>query len=587
MAINDILPQVDPVPGLGNDRRPEKPAFVTDVDTSDSSYQRALSRSLNDRDRKEPPSSDRTPKPENSSPHPADQRPSPQPAEKPRASRSTDETNESSRQEPTPRSTTASGNEREDVNQTEAETPATQDESNESAADVVNAAAVVISIQPPPAEISTGDYQEPKPPANLSSLFATTTTDEQNALEVTTLDVETSGDELLRPPDGLFEIPAANKGQQQSASEASQTENAQISPNAVVETETLNADLLPTDQTETDNSATPNDADTSNVSTDARVQDVDFNQPTDVQIAQPNAAAAAESAAATRSTNSEETPDGTASGNTSSNTPAPASLLTGESSQSGRLTQNDETGRHRKDQEQSHATAEGTSDPPDESTSTPQTTSARHTELVSDNGNRQRTDLENRSEPTSESDTSKSSVTAVRSDSGRTTIPVPNSPSTPSLTDTLPVDPEQLVERVAAGIRAASPNGQQLRVKLYPPHLGQLQIEVNSHGGTVSVRMEVQNVAAQNALHDNLPLLREALVHHGTSIDRIDVQLVETNAEDGRSDLTDEQQQQSRQESDDHQPNRDEQEPGTAEESETDRQPVAAAHNMDELDIQV
>lgn len=587
MAINDILPQVDPVPGLSNDRRQDKPAFVTDVDTSDSSYQRALSRSLSDRDRREPPAADRTTSSENTPQPTADERPSPQPAPKPRASRSTDEANESSRQESTRRSTTASGNERADVNQTNVETPDPQNDSNDSAADVVNAAAVVISIQPPPAEISTGDYQEPKPPANLSSLFATTTTGEQNTVEVTTLDVETNGDESLRPPNGLFETPAVNQAQQQTASEALQTENLQISPDVDVDPETLKSNLPPTEQPETENSATPNYAETSNVSTGSRAQDIAFGQPTDVEIAQANAAARAEDASAARPTHSDDRPDGTASGNTTANAPAPANLLTGESSQSSRLTQNDETNRHRNNPEQSGTAAEGISNSTEESTSTPQATSARQAELLSDNGSRQRNDLDSRSEPTSDSDTSRSSVTAVRSDTGRTTIPVPTSPSSPSLTDTLPVDPEQLVERVAAGIRAAPPSGQQLKVKLYPPHLGQLQIEVNSNGGTVSVRMEVQNVAAQNALNDNLPLLREALVHQGTSIDRIDVQLVETNAEDGRSDLTDEQQQQSRQETDDQQPNRDNEEPGTDKESETDPQPVGSAHAMDELDIQV
>ncbi|MBT6493901.1 MAG: flagellar hook-length control protein FliK [Planctomycetaceae bacterium] len=137
---------------------------------------------------------------------------------------------------------------------------------------------------------------------------------------------------------------------------------------------------------------------------------------------------------------------------------------------------------------------------------------------------------------------------------------------------------------MAGAVRSAPQNGQQLRVRLYPPHLGAMQIEVTSNNGTLSVRMEVQSVAAQSALSDNMSALREALVQQGNSLDRIDVQLVETNAEEGRADLTDEQQQQQQAEE---QSGEESEEQSAEVEAEDNQVPSSVGNGLDELDIQV
>ena len=111
-----------------------------------------------------------------------------------------------------------------------------------------------------------------------------------------------------------------------------------------------------------------------------------------------------------------------------------------------------------------------------------------------------------------------------------------------------------------------------------------MQIEVTSNNGTLSVRMEVQSVAAQSALSDNMSALREALVQQGNSLDRIDVQLVETNAEEGRADLTDEQQQQQQAEE---QSGEESEEQSAEVEAEDNQVPSSVGNGLDELDIQV
>jgi flagellar hook-length control protein FliK len=82
---------------------------------------------------------------------------------------------------------------------------------------------------------------------------------------------------------------------------------------------------------------------------------------------------------------------------------------------------------------------------------------------------------------------------------------------------------KEFVDRIANSLRAAHDSGRHLRMRLNPPELGVLQVEVVSRGGTVSARLEVQTSTAHQAIVDNLPLLHEALTQRGTTIDRIDV----------------------------------------------------------------
>jgi flagellar hook-length control protein FliK len=94
----------------------------------------------------------------------------------------------------------------------------------------------------------------------------------------------------------------------------------------------------------------------------------------------------------------------------------------------------------------------------------------------------------------------------------------------------------ELVERVANAVQTASQQQRPLRVRLHPPELGVLQVEIVHRGGHVSARLEVQTAAAQQALTDSLPALREALAQHGSTVTRLDVQLVEPSGTDGRLD---------------------------------------------------
>lgn len=95
---------------------------------------------------------------------------------------------------------------------------------------------------------------------------------------------------------------------------------------------------------------------------------------------------------------------------------------------------------------------------------------------------------------------------------------------------------EQVVDRAAAAIRQSHDQGRQLRIRLHPPELGALQVDVTVRDGAVSARLEVQTAAAHQTLVEHLGQLREALSQSGAPVERIDVQLADPTREDGRPD---------------------------------------------------
>jgi flagellar hook-length control protein FliK len=64
-----------------------------------------------------------------------------------------------------------------------------------------------------------------------------------------------------------------------------------------------------------------------------------------------------------------------------------------------------------------------------------------------------------------------------------------------------------------------------LRVRLEPPALGKVQIEVQADAGAVSARVEVQTPAARQTLLDNLSLLHDAIGQTGATVGRIDIEV--------------------------------------------------------------
>jgi len=142
---------------------------------------------------------------------------------------------------------------------------------------------------------------------------------------------------------------------------------------------------------------------------------------------------------------------------------------------------------------------------------------------------------------------------------------------------------EKLVNRVADAVRTAGRNGRQLRIRLQPPELGTLQIEVSSRNGVLSARLEVQTTSAQQAILENMTLLKNALAQNGTRLEHIDVQLNDSWHEEAQADFNEQEQQQST--SDNQQEDSDQS--SDEKDSESQLQPIGSTTQLDQLDIQV
>lgn len=87
------------------------------------------------------------------------------------------------------------------------------------------------------------------------------------------------------------------------------------------------------------------------------------------------------------------------------------------------------------------------------------------------------------------------------------------------------VDRARFVGRVEGAIRTANQRDGRVHVRLSPPELGALRIELTVHQGALSAHLEAETPAARNLLLDNLPALRERLAQQDVRVERFDVDL--------------------------------------------------------------
>lgn len=86
----------------------------------------------------------------------------------------------------------------------------------------------------------------------------------------------------------------------------------------------------------------------------------------------------------------------------------------------------------------------------------------------------------------------------------------------------------RIVQRVARAISTSttSLDGGQMRLRLSPPELGSLRMEIVVRQGNVTAHVEAETAAAREVLLDNLPALRERLAEQNIRLERFDVDLM-------------------------------------------------------------
>lgn len=79
------------------------------------------------------------------------------------------------------------------------------------------------------------------------------------------------------------------------------------------------------------------------------------------------------------------------------------------------------------------------------------------------------------------------------------------------------------VQRIVHALRLAQGRNGEIRLRLHPPELGALRLEMHVKNGTLTARLEVESSAARDVLLENLPQLRERLAEHRIKVDQFDV----------------------------------------------------------------
>jgi flagellar hook-length control protein FliK len=86
-----------------------------------------------------------------------------------------------------------------------------------------------------------------------------------------------------------------------------------------------------------------------------------------------------------------------------------------------------------------------------------------------------------------------------------------------------PIDPARFIGRVAKAFQTANDRGGTLQIRLSPPELGSLRLEMTVKDGVLSANLQTENANARRLLLDHLPALRDRLAEQNIRVDRFDV----------------------------------------------------------------
>lgn len=93
------------------------------------------------------------------------------------------------------------------------------------------------------------------------------------------------------------------------------------------------------------------------------------------------------------------------------------------------------------------------------------------------------------------------------------------------------VERVRLLQRVVRALHTAGDQGGLLRLRLSPPELGSVQLEVSVRDGAMHAHLSTDTAMARTLLLDHLPALRERLAEMGVRLERFDVDLSNAGTE--------------------------------------------------------
>jgi len=89
------------------------------------------------------------------------------------------------------------------------------------------------------------------------------------------------------------------------------------------------------------------------------------------------------------------------------------------------------------------------------------------------------------------------------------------------------VDRTRFVQRVTRAFRAVGQRNGSVRLRLSPPELGSLRLEISVRNGLMTARVEAETQTARHLLLDNLPALRDRLAQQDIKVEQFNVELMD------------------------------------------------------------
>ncbi len=93
----------------------------------------------------------------------------------------------------------------------------------------------------------------------------------------------------------------------------------------------------------------------------------------------------------------------------------------------------------------------------------------------------------------------------------------------------------RLVQRVARSFTRFGPEGGQIHLRLHPPQLGSLNVQVRLEGRSMTANLTTENGAAREAILESLPVLRSRLAEQGYEISQFTVEVADNGSDAAQS----------------------------------------------------
>jgi flagellar hook-length control protein FliK len=92
-------------------------------------------------------------------------------------------------------------------------------------------------------------------------------------------------------------------------------------------------------------------------------------------------------------------------------------------------------------------------------------------------------------------------------------------------------DRVRLVQRISRSFSRLGPMGGLVNIKLHPPQLGSLNVQVQLEGRNMTAKLSTESAAARDAILESLPVLRGRLAEQGFEISQFQVEVADNNTD--------------------------------------------------------